>query len=450
MAATKFARTVIASTAALVAVGASLGAFPLSAQAATTAPVPAWRVGLYGVQDPTYDGAYRQGLSLLALHTAGATPAPTAVTWLLDQQCSNGGWQSVRTDLSVACVTSDANTFAGPDSNSTALAIEGLAAVGGHASAVTKGIDYLKTFQNSDGGFSLYLGAGSDANSTGLAVGAFAAAGFDPTTVTSGGHDAFDALQTMQLTCSAAAADRGSLGYQGPDAANSMATVQGLLGLTKSTLAVAPSTPADDAPAMTCPSATLTITQSADAAAGWVARRIDSGPGFVPSDYGSGPDWGTTAQAIVALVASGHGLSQAQSALASLQTNLSAFTVDSNGDDLPAALAYTIFAVHSMGGDVTAFSAHAKGAAVAPLAASNLVTRLEATITKASGASTPTATPTTSSSASPAATSATDASGSTLPDTGGLSEGDIAGIAAVVFLLVGGAFLLIARGRKEP
>src|SRR5579871_3956655 len=100
------ARASVAATAALVVVGVSLVASPLAAHAAspsTTASVPAWRVGLYGVQDPTYDGAYRQGLSLVALETAGKAPDPTAVTWLLDQQCSDGGWQPVRTDLSVAC-----------------------------------------------------------------------------------------------------------------------------------------------------------------------------------------------------------------------------------------------------------------------------------------------------------------------------------------------------------
>jgi hypothetical protein len=112
-------------------------------------------------------------------------------------------------------------------------------------------------------------------------------------------------------------------------------------------------------------------------------------------------------------------------------------------------LAYTIFAVHSMGADVTAFSAKAN-AVVRPLAASNLVTRLEATITKAASSPTPSASATPTASANAAATTTTDASGATLPDTGGLSEGDIAGIAAVIFMLIGGAFLLIARARKEP
>ncbi len=390
-------RATIAASAALVAAGISLVAAPLSAHAATTAPAPAWRIGLYGVQDPTYDGAYRQGLSLLALHAAGAVPDPTAVTWLVDQQCSDGGWQSARTDLSVACPASDPATYSGPDSNSTALAIEGLAAVGGQSSAVSKGIADLKTFQNSDGGFGYYVGADSDANSTGLAVGAMVAAGIDPATVTTGGNDALDALKTLQLTCAADTTDRGALAYQAGGSTNSMGTAQGLLGLTGSTFAVAPSTPADDVPTMTCPAESLTTEQSADAAAGWLARRIDAGPGYVPSDYGSGPDWGTTAQTIIALVAADHGLSQAEAALRSLQTNLAAYTVDDNGADLPGSLAYTILAVHAMGGDVTAFSAHAT-VAVQPLVASNLVARLEATITQAAA----TTSPTPSASANPA------------------------------------------------
>jgi len=38
--------------------------------------------GLYGSADPSFDGAFRQGLALLALEAAGVTPDASAVTWI--------------------------------------------------------------------------------------------------------------------------------------------------------------------------------------------------------------------------------------------------------------------------------------------------------------------------------------------------------------------------------
>ncbi|MEO7555173.1 MAG: hypothetical protein ABIV94_01040, partial [Acidimicrobiales bacterium] len=48
--------------------------------------------GLFGASAPDFDGAYRQGLALLALHASGATASATAIAWLEDQQCGNGLW----------------------------------------------------------------------------------------------------------------------------------------------------------------------------------------------------------------------------------------------------------------------------------------------------------------------------------------------------------------------
>ena len=55
-------------------------------------------VGLYGSSDPTYDGVFRQSLAILGLHAAGQTPDPTAIDWLLDQQCADGGFSSYNAD----------------------------------------------------------------------------------------------------------------------------------------------------------------------------------------------------------------------------------------------------------------------------------------------------------------------------------------------------------------
>ena len=70
--------------------------------------------GLFGTQDPTFDGAFRQGLSLAALAAAGITTGSqvsAAVAWLTHQQCPDGGWTSYIT-LTNQCALLSAATFA--------------------------------------------------------------------------------------------------------------------------------------------------------------------------------------------------------------------------------------------------------------------------------------------------------------------------------------------------
>ena len=92
--------------------------------------------GLFGVQDPTYDGAFREGLALAALraaHVPGDNPrVAAAVSWMTKQQCANGLWQAYRSNPATACAPANPNNFTGPDTNSTSLAVQGLAAWGGH------------------------------------------------------------------------------------------------------------------------------------------------------------------------------------------------------------------------------------------------------------------------------------------------------------------------------
>ena len=112
--------------------------------------------GLFGAQDPSFDGAYRQGLSLAALAAAGVTSG-TAVTsadaWLTGQQCPNGGWTSYIT-VSNPCDGRPIN-FAGPDTNSTALAVQGLEAQRALTpTAAGAALQFLSRAQDADGGWS--------------------------------------------------------------------------------------------------------------------------------------------------------------------------------------------------------------------------------------------------------------------------------------------------------
>ncbi|CAM5562815.1 Secreted protein OS=Streptomyces glaucescens OX=1907 GN=SGLAU_10675 PE=4 SV=1 [Streptomyces glaucescens] len=117
--------------------------------------------GLYGSGDPTYDGVWRQSLALLAQDAVGVRPAGQAVDWLTGQQCANGAFASFRADTATAC---DAKTML--DTNATSAAVQALAALGGHDAVTGKAVGWLKSVQNKDGGWGFGAGSPSDANRT--------------------------------------------------------------------------------------------------------------------------------------------------------------------------------------------------------------------------------------------------------------------------------------------
>ena len=164
---------------------------------------PSAKSGLYGTQDPTFDGAFRQSLSILALQSAGRPVPPAAIDWLVGQQCDDGSWTPYRKDTGEPCQEKT------KDSNSTAMAVQALAAVGGLSEEVDGGITWLTAQQNDDGGVGYNAGGATDANSTALFAQALIAAGTDPATAKKNGRSPVDALAGLQLGCSAASAERG-------------------------------------------------------------------------------------------------------------------------------------------------------------------------------------------------------------------------------------------------
>lgn len=67
-----------------------------------------------------------------------------------------------------------------PDSNDTAAALEALRVARVHGKPVTRAVQFLRSFQNRDGGFELNQGRGSDAQSTAWAIQGLVAAGVTP------------------------------------------------------------------------------------------------------------------------------------------------------------------------------------------------------------------------------------------------------------------------------
>lgn len=200
--------------------------------------------GLFGEQDATYDGAYRQGLALLALAAAGANDAD-AVAWLEAEQCAGGGWMGNRPDQSAPCPAFDFDTFVGVDSNGTALAAMGLHAAG-HPN--DDALDHLADSQNADGGWGFVDGFASDANSTALAAQTLLTYGVQPEGETTG------FLMSLQLP-NPPAATAGAFAFQPAEtlSPNVFSTVQVVPALAGKTFPLAPATLASTLPLLPAP-----------------------------------------------------------------------------------------------------------------------------------------------------------------------------------------------------
>ena len=168
--------------------------------------------GLFGTETQVANyaaGNYEQGLALQALGVAGVrggSRLAAAVHYLVDQQCADGGW-SFTAQATDTCVVS-ATDFTGPDTNSTAQAVQGLAAQGAVTPAVASGaLGFYAAGQDADGGWSYYpssTGApqSTDPDSTAFVIQALIALGRSPSGpgFVHGSSDPVSALLAFQLT----------------------------------------------------------------------------------------------------------------------------------------------------------------------------------------------------------------------------------------------------------
>lgn len=197
--------------------------------------------GLFGAADPTYDGIFRQSLAILGLEAAGVTPPATAVSWLKDQQCDSpveakGGWQAYRADTSVPCSLPDPMMYSGPDSNSTALAVQALAYLSVAPPldpVITDAMSFFAGAQDANGGFGYIAGGSTDPNSTALVIQAIYAAGGNPSDSAwiAPDGDPISSLLSWQIGCDGPAGDRGAFTSPFSDGApDSIATIQAIWG----------------------------------------------------------------------------------------------------------------------------------------------------------------------------------------------------------------------------
>ena len=412
-----------------------------SVAAAAKAPV---QVGLFGSQDPTYDGAFRQSLGLLAFAAVGRTPPAESVTWLLGQQCTDGGFQAYRPDVSVACTKSDPATYSGEDTNSTGIASVALRAIGSTAAA-DKALAWVLASQRADGGFPYFVGGDSDANSTAVVLFASNADGRKPTDVTKGGVSAAAFLQSLQVGCTGVATD-GDGGFAFQDYGtgltdNDAASVQATLALTGASLPLAAQKVGTTVPRATCaPAAAAVAATTAELGAGHIARVLDAFGGAIPQfDFASGTrkkgtvSTGDTAWAALSLAAAGVGSAQLDAALATLATQTGVPLVKavtghaaSAATDQPGLLGVVALAGLAGGASSTSID--------------SAVTRIGATMRTAPASATPSPTPTTSTS-DPATASPTTTSTSTTGN-GGLAPTGTSPMTAVLGGLGGGLVVL--------
>ncbi|MFE8015011.1 prenyltransferase/squalene oxidase repeat-containing protein [Streptomyces antibioticus] len=339
----------LAATAVVLA-----GAGPAAAASSSPAPSPTPSVaipdGLYGTTDPTYDGVWRQSLALLAQESVGVTPADEAVAWLAGQQCANGAFAAFRADAGSSTnggKPCDAKLMV--DTNSTAAATQALAALGGHDAEVRKAVTWLKSVQNADGGWGYTPGGASDANSTSVVTGALAQGGVTVPNLRKDGKSPYDALHALALPCDGK--DAGAFAYQpgkkGELAANADATAAAVLGLLSEPLTGSRQDDSASPAACTAFDASKEPEKGAANGAGWLAEAMAKDGHLTSALPGAEdqPDYGNTADAIVALSSSGLN-DQAEAPLRWLEANFAQWAKDSG----PAAYAQLVFVANAARG----------------------------------------------------------------------------------------------------
>jgi hypothetical protein len=219
----------------------SFGGTDLVARLLATQRTTGADAGLFGVQDATFDGTYRQGLALAALAAVGVTGGPavtTAKSWLTAQQCPDGGWTSLQSSTN-PCNGKPAN-YAGPDTNSTALAVEGLEAQGALAApAAASALHFLKKSQDADGGWGYEPNASTapgstDPDSTALVLQALLALGASPSAApfTKSGSTGVTSLLADQVASGPGAGGITFPGITGVDLLATYQAVPALAGVT--------------------------------------------------------------------------------------------------------------------------------------------------------------------------------------------------------------------------
>lgn len=308
----------------------------------SAAPAQAADNGLYGAGDATYDGVYRQSLSILALTATGKQVPKSAISWLKKQQCADGGFMEYRPDLAQPCASPDAENLTGQELNGTALAVAALRQTGNMKQA-KRAARWIATKQNPDNGFAYFPapGATSDAASTSLAIAAMSLVAKSP-------NQSY--LRAVQLRCDTPKSQRGAMRFDtvlpGP---NDGATAQAALWLGGGMTLPKPQKLSASAPTLKCSGKAKNKASADGAALGYLNKRLIDTKGELPYGGGyPGTDYSGTASAALALANAGAGRKAVRTTVSFLKKDANAW-ITSAGDDGPGAIALLILVANAAG-----------------------------------------------------------------------------------------------------
>jgi hypothetical protein len=312
--------------------------------------------GLFGSQSPTYDGVFRQSLSIIALTSAKVAVPAAAEKWLKNQQCKDGSFEAFRASTTGACKASDLNSYSGKDSNSTAMGAIALMSLGEKALAL-KAVTWLRKTQNVDGGMPWLKGGLSDSASSALALLAVRTVGLDPAKFTRNAKSLTDYIRTATLGCSYPAAKRGGVAFQ-------TGTTLMADDLTSAQVAAALNSdfPVSAQPVysrnvrLKCPGAVPSDLQSLkDVVAGYTAARLKANKFKIPSAFGSGTDWSSTSWSVLGLVGAHRGLAEVNATVEVLKANVNVAIVGPSQTREPGKIALLILVATSRNLDPKSF-----------------------------------------------------------------------------------------------
>jgi len=322
---------------------ALLVSFP--AHAATSAPART-DVGLFGATDPTYDGVLRQSYALIGLTAVGVTPPPSAVAWLVQQQCASGAFMGYRTG---SCSAADLTTYTGTDTNSTAAAAIALLAVG-ESKPGRAAVRWLVGAQGADGGWPWLAGLASDPVSTGMVMQALRVEDRDSKPLRTAIRRGAAWIRGNVSDCSASRESFGGLGFSSQSVPDGFSTAAALIGFAGPLTALS-ATQSQAAPSVQC----SRDVSAAGAMSRFLVSALTRNGGAIPGLLdASQPDWNATAFAIIALRNAGYGAIAMQSAARLLIRNVDDYVL-TGGDTMPAAIGTLLLVARATGSEPRAF-----------------------------------------------------------------------------------------------
>jgi hypothetical protein len=234
--------------------GGHAGANDLVTRLRATERLHGSSAGVFGA--PKSSTAFSQSIALLALAAVKETGAATrlAESYLARRQCGDGGWEFSRPSPTEACTKPDPKSYSGPDTNSTAMAVMAIVALGG--TFPRDPVGFFERSQEPDGSFGYYGVAGDgqagDPDSSAESIQALIALrALGDKQFVRGGVTPERALVGFQYQCHAPAARRGEFRYG--DAPSQLATLQAVPAAAGVVLPISARALSAAEPSLSCP-----------------------------------------------------------------------------------------------------------------------------------------------------------------------------------------------------